>query len=81
MEGPTEGELRNVILGGALQIVSTGTIYDRGIAQRMWTFELRWRALPDESDEPGFLKSLEGLDGFKSLSWRRRGCGRIWRSS
>ena len=72
-EGPTEGELRNVILGSAFQIVSTGTIFDRGVDRRMWTFELRWRAFPDESDEPKFLKTLEGLDGFKALDWRPQG--------
>ena len=71
--GAGESELRKIIFASTFQIVSTGSVYDRSIEQRSWTFELRWRAFPDESDEPGFLQTLASLEGFKSLNWRPQG--------
>ncbi len=71
--GAGESELRKIIFGSAFQIVSTGSIYDRSAEQRAWTFELRWRAFPHESDEPPFLQTLAALEGFKSLNWRPQG--------
>ncbi len=71
--GAGESDLRKLIFGSAFQIVSTGAIYDRSNEQRSWTFEIRWRAFPHESDEPGFLQTLAELEGFKSLNWRAPG--------
>jgi putative Mg2+ transporter-C (MgtC) family protein len=72
-DGPADGEVRKVILASAFQVVSTGAVYDQAAERRTWICELRWRALPDESDEPEFLKVLEALKGFQSLSWRPQG--------
>ena len=71
--GAAEGDVRRVVLASAFQIVSTGVAYDRAQERRMWICEVRWRARPDESDEPPFLKALEGLEGFSSLNWRPQG--------
>ena len=74
LDGAGETDLRRIVLASAFQIVSTGVVYDRAHAQRQeWICEVRWRALPDDSDEPEFLKTLEGLAGFKSLNWRPQG--------
>jgi putative Mg2+ transporter-C (MgtC) family protein len=72
-DGPAEDEVRGIILAGAFQIVSTGAVYDQAEERRKWICELRWRALPEDSDRPGFLTTLEGLKGFRSLSWRPQG--------
>jgi putative Mg2+ transporter-C (MgtC) family protein len=73
LDGACETDLRRIVLASAFQIVSTGVVCDRAHAQRAWICEVRWRALPDDSDEPEFLKTLEGLAGFKSLNWRPQG--------
>jgi putative Mg2+ transporter-C (MgtC) family protein len=72
-DGAGEGEVRQIILTSAFQVVSTAALYDRALERREWTFELRWRAFPDESDEPRFLKTLETIEGLKSLNWRPQG--------
>jgi putative Mg2+ transporter-C (MgtC) family protein len=71
--GAAEADVRRIVLASAFQIVSTGVVCDRAEERRVWICEVRWRALPDESDEPEFLKTLEGLAGFKSLNWRPQG--------
>ena len=78
--GAGDSDLRKIIFASAFQIVSTGSIYDRSNEQQSWTFELRWRAFPHESDEPAFLQTLSHLEGFKSLNCAPRAYGRTWRS-
>jgi putative Mg2+ transporter-C (MgtC) family protein len=72
-DGPTESEVRSAILASDFQIMSTGSLYLAAEQRREWTCEIRWRALPHESDEPPFLKVLEQLAGVKSLKWSPQG--------
>ncbi len=72
-DGPDEAEVRRLILASAFQIVSTGSRYEQVDSVREWTCELRWRAFPDDSDEPAFLKTLEQRGGVRSFSWRPQG--------
>src|SRR5262249_5969469 len=51
MDGPTESEVRSIILANEFQIVSTGSNYQAADKTREWTCEIRWRALPNQSDE------------------------------
>jgi putative Mg2+ transporter-C (MgtC) family protein len=73
LDGPTESEVRRVILASDFQIVSTSSLFLRTEGRREWTCEIRWRALPHASDEPSFLKSLEQLAGVRSLRWSPQG--------
>jgi putative Mg2+ transporter-C (MgtC) family protein len=72
-DSPTESEVRSVILASDFEIVSTGSHYLATEKKREWTCEIRWWALPHQSDEPSFLKGLEQLAGVKSLSWCPQG--------
>ena len=72
-DGPTESEVRSIIRASEFEIVSTGSHYLAAEKRREWTCEIRWRALPHQSDEPSFLKALENLAGVKSLTWNPQG--------
>jgi putative Mg2+ transporter-C (MgtC) family protein len=72
-DGPTESEVRSLILASDFQIVSTGSVYLGAEQRREWTCEVRWWALPHHSDEPAFLKTLEQVAGVKSLRWSPQG--------
>lgn len=72
-DGPTESDVRNVILGNDFHVVDASSAYDEATKRREWTWEVRWRALPHESEEPPFLKKLELLAGVQSLKWRPQG--------
>ncbi len=72
-DGPTESEVRKVIVGNDFHIVAASSAYDEPTKRREWTWEVRWWALPHESEEPAFLKKLELLAGVRSLKWRPQG--------
>jgi putative Mg2+ transporter-C (MgtC) family protein len=72
-DGPSEGDMRNLVLAEDFGIVATSSFFDQANLRREWICELRWRALPHASDEPAFLKKLELLAGVKSLRWSPQG--------
>jgi putative Mg2+ transporter-C (MgtC) family protein len=72
-DGPSEQEVRRIILGAQHRILSSGMIYDSNQKSRELTWELVWRARPDETEEPGFLKVLEQTAGIIRLKWSPQG--------
>ena len=72
-DGPSEADVRNLVLGEDFDIVATSSFFDQANRRREWICEVRWRALPHASDEPSFLKKLELLAGVKSLRWSPQG--------
>ncbi len=72
-DGPSESEVRNIILSTQSEIVSTGFLFDQAEQTRELVCELRWRAFPTETDEPAFLQSLEKAAGIKTIKWNPQG--------
>lgn len=72
-DGPSEADVRNLILGDDFDIVATSSFFDQANRRREWICEIRWRAPPHAMDEPLFLKKLELLAGVKSLRWSPQG--------
>jgi putative Mg2+ transporter-C (MgtC) family protein len=68
-DGPSEADVRNLVVGDDFDIVATSSFFDQANRRREWICEVRWHA----SDEPLFLKKLELLAGVKSLRWSPQG--------
>jgi len=75
-DGPSEHEVRRIILATNYQILSSGMTYDTGHKSRELTCELLWRALPDQTDQPEFLRVLEQSSGVSRLKWSPQGLPR-----
>jgi putative Mg2+ transporter-C (MgtC) family protein len=72
-DGPTEHEVRSVIVASKFEIVSTSSLYSRAEGRREFTSDIRWWAFPEDTDVPSFLKALEQLAGVESLKWSPQG--------
>jgi len=74
--GPSEHEIRRIILATNYHILSLGMLYDSAQQSRELTCELLWRARPDQTESPEFLRVLEQSDGVTRLKWNPQGLQR-----
>jgi putative Mg2+ transporter-C (MgtC) family protein len=72
-EGPSESEVKRIILADGLEILSIGVFFDQAEQRRDLVCELRWRVLPTATGEPAFLQTLEKLAGIRSFRWSPQG--------
>jgi len=75
-DGPSEQEIRRIILTTNYQILSSGMMYDSVHKSRELTCELLWRARPDQTEPPVFLGVLEQSEGVSRLKWNPQGLQR-----
>jgi putative Mg2+ transporter-C (MgtC) family protein len=72
-DGPTENEVRGMILTRHYRILSTGMTYDSAQQSRELTCELVWRALADQTEQPEFVTELAQSSGVARLKWAPQG--------
>jgi putative Mg2+ transporter-C (MgtC) family protein len=67
--GPDEREIRTVLQNGGLRIASCGFSGAPEGAEREWTCDLQWRAVPDDTAVPDSMQRLLTSDGVTRVEW------------
>jgi putative Mg2+ transporter-C (MgtC) family protein len=70
--GPSDEELRALLVGAGIEVTSWGVVTRRrrGEISRAVKCELKWRGRPDESRVPAVIERLVERAGVKDLRWQ-----------
>ncbi len=67
--GPTEAEIRNILLAAGFQCLSASLSTSQGVPEKALSFDLQWRSKAFQSETPQAINMLAERPGVCRLDW------------
>src|SRR5262249_37305577 len=68
-----EADVQASLLAGGFRVQTSAIVYEAAGRRHELSYELHWRARPDDVQPPAFLKELAGRADVTRLGWRPQG--------